>query len=488
MATRMVAGVTCPRCQGQFQARVESVVDVKKDPSAKARVMNGAVNLATCPQCGSRVMLQLPFLYHDPDKELALIYAPMAAGQDEAARQKAIGQLTKTAMDSLPPAERKGYLLQPQEFLTLDNLIKRVLEAEGITEEVIADQREKAELLQKMADEEDAEALDRLIKENDEGIDPIFLRMLAMSMEVARANGRREELDRLLQIQERVLQLSTEGQAAARRAEMVEQLRQEPKGEKLLELLIEAPDEAARSVLVSFGLPLVDYAFFSVLTSRIDSAADEKEKKRLTELRSEVLHIRDQIESETRALLQQRAALLRDLMLSDDPAELARRRIAELDDAFFQVVAANMEEARTGGDEKALQALQAIWALALGLLEQTLPPAVRLFNRLVAAEEEDVVKLLEKNQRLVTPEFVGFLEQAEQDIREDGSEEAADHLAMVLAKARERVGKAEEPKDKPKGEASEKAPVKKEPSKKAAAKPRKAAAKKKPAAKKEEAE
>ena len=163
MVNRMVATVPCPRCQGQFQAQVETVIDVKADPSAKGRMMNGAVNLATCPQCGNRVMLQLPFIYHDAEKELALIYAPMSAGQDEAARQKAIGQLTKGVMDNLPPADRKGYLLQPQEFLTLENLVKKVLEAEGITDEVIAEQQEKLELLQRLVDTEDDKALSRLV-------------------------------------------------------------------------------------------------------------------------------------------------------------------------------------------------------------------------------------------------------------------------------------------------------------------------------------
>jgi hypothetical protein len=479
--------VPCPTCQGRFQARVDSVIDVRADPTAKARVINGAMNLATCPQCGAHVALRVPFIYHDPDKELALVYAPTGEGQDEATRQKVIGQLTKAVMDSLPPAERKGYLLQPQEFLTLENLIKKVLEAEGITEEVIAEQREKVELLQRMADAEGEEGLDQLIKENDEAIDPFFLRLLSMNLEALGATGRKEELARLLEVQGRVLELSAEGQAAAKRAQLVEELRGEPTGDKLLDLLIQAPDRAARAVLVSFGLPLVDYSFFTRLTSRIDACEDEKEKKQLADLRSEILEIRNQIETETRAVLQQRAELVRDLMLSEDAEELARRRMGELDDAFFQVLAANMEEARSGGDEKAVESLQGIWGLALKLLEQTLPPAVRLFNRLVVADEGDVDELLEKNRRLVTADFVGLLEQAEQDLREEGSEQAADHLLVALGKARQLVGEPKEPEKKKAEEAEPPAAEKKAPEqapKKAAKKkgPKKAAAKnKKPA-------
>jgi len=492
MAQPMVAAVQCPACQGRFRARVETIIDVRADPSAKGRVMNGAVNVATCPQCGGHVLLNVPFLYHDAEKELALVYAPAGAGLAEPDRQKAIGRLTRAVMDSLPPEERKGYLLQPQEFLALENLVKKVLHAEGITPQVIAEQKAKGELLQRMVDAEGDEALEVIVKENDAAIDSGFLRLLAMNLEAASATGRKEDVEQLVALRGKVLELSTEGQAAAKRAEMVEALRQEPKGDKLLELLIEAPDEVARGVLVSFGLPLMDYSFFTALTSRIDATADGKEKKRLTGLRSEILEIRDGIESETRALWQQRAALLRDLMLSDDAEGLARRRYPELDDAFFKVLAANLEEARTGGDEKAVESLTGVWNLAMRLMEESLPPELRLFNRLVAAKEEgEVTKLLEKNRRLVTASFVAFLVQAEKGMRENESEEMADHVAVVLAKAREMGGEAPKaepeaepeakPKPKPKAKPKTKAKTKAKAGKERSEEPKKS--KKKPAAK-----
>ena len=81
MSQVFVARITCPSCQNQFQAPVEQVLDVSNDPSARMRVLNGLVNVAGCPHCGMRVALSLPFLYHDPEKELALVYMPMEAGR-----------------------------------------------------------------------------------------------------------------------------------------------------------------------------------------------------------------------------------------------------------------------------------------------------------------------------------------------------------------------------------------------------------------------
>jgi hypothetical protein len=150
-----------------------------------------------------------------------------------------------------------------------------------------------------------------------------------------------------------------------------------------------------------------------------------------------VLAVRDRLDAETRALYEERSALLRDLLLSDDPETLARRRFPELDQAFSNVLAASLEEAQAAGDAGAVKALQAIRALMLRLMEETLPPEVRLFNLLMAVEEDaEVEKLLQGNRDLVTESMVQFMEEAEARIREEGALETADRLALVLEKAK----------------------------------------------------
>jgi len=436
----LLGRVTCPNCQHQFQTPVEQILYVRENPNAKMRVLNGLVNVAICPQCGASGALGLPFLYHDADKELALVYMPMDLGRDEVERQQAIGQLTSSVMEDLPPEERKAYLLQPPIFFTLENLINRILEADGVTPEMIEAQREKAELLQRMMEVTSDDVLEAMIRENDERIDADFLQMLAMNMEMAQAAGQATAVQRLLGLREKLVELSTAGQAVRARNEMLEALRAEPSRENLLELLIRAPDEQTRGLLVMFGRPLLDYPFFQALTSRIEAAADESERERLTELRAEILDTRDQIDEETRALYAERSALLRDLLLSDDPETLARSRFQELDQAFFNVLSANLEDAQAAGDADAVEALQAIWGLVLGLMEETLPPEIQLFNRLMAAEEDqEVDRLLQEHRDLVTERLVEFMEEAEGNLREQGTSDTADHLSMVLEKAREVV-------------------------------------------------
>jgi hypothetical protein len=438
MSQVLVARVTCPSCRSQFQAPVEQVLDVREDPNAKVRVLNGLVNVASCPQCGTAGALNLPFLYHDPDKELALVYMPMEAGRDDLERQRLIGNLTSTVMNRLPPEERKGYLLQPQVMITQENLVNKILEADGVTPEMMEEQKAKAALLQRLIDATSEEVLEAIIKENDDAIDADLLRMLEMNLELTQSMGRAADVQKLLALRNKLLDLSSAGRETKARNEVLEMLRAEPTRENLLDLLTQTPDEQTRELLIVFGRPLLDYLFFQSLTSRIDTASDEAEKARLTALRTEVLEIRDRLDEETRALYEERSALLRDLLLSDDPEALARRRFEEMDQAFMNLLAANLEQARSANDKQAAEALQAIWNLVLGLMEETLPPGLQLFNRLMTAEDEaEIEQLLEDNRELVTERLVEFMERAESQMREEEeSIETADRLALVLNKAR----------------------------------------------------
>jgi hypothetical protein len=437
MSQVLLARVTCPNCQGQIQAPVEQIIDVRKDPNAKMRVLNGLVNVTVCPQCGMSGGLNLPFLYHDPDKELALVYMPMDVGRDNVEQQRLIGNLTSTVMNDLPPEERKAYLLQPQTFLTLENLVNKILEADGVTPEMIAEQKAKGELLQRMLDASSEDVLEAMIKANDETIDVDLLRMLAMNLEVARSSGQDVDVQRLLALRSKLLDLSSVGQEVKAREEIIEALRAEPTRDKLVELLIQAPDEQTRQMLVAFGRPLMDYLFFQSLTSHIDSATDKGEKKRLTALRTEVLEIRDRLDEETRALYEERSALLRDLLLSEDPEALARQRFQEMDQIFFNLLATNLDEARSAGDSEAVKALEAVWGLVLQLVEETLPPEVRLFNRLMVADDDaQVEQLLQENRDLVTEGLIRFMEDAKVSMQEEGEEENVERLTQVLEKVR----------------------------------------------------
>ncbi len=436
MVQQRVARVSCPACNQPFQTPLQEILDVSEDPHAKSRVANGIVNVAQCPHCGFQGGMNAPFLYHDPYNELALVYMPMEAGGARDRREQIIGRLTRRVMDRLPPEQRKAYLLQPEVFLTMENLTKRILKEEGISEEVLEAQKEKAQLLQRMVQATSDEALTALIEENDEKLDEMFFYMLQRNLEIVRSAGEEESIQVLRDVRQKLLDLSTVGQTIRARTEAMEALREEPNRETLLELLTEARDEAVREVLVAAGRPMLDYLFFQNLTAQIEAAADEEEKERLTELRREILDIRDRIDEEMRALFESRADLLRDLLTSDDPKELARRRIREIDDAFLSVLGTNLQQAHERGDEESLEVLRSVWRLVMDLMEEGLPPELRFLNRLMAAEEdEEIERILEENRNLVTEGMVQFLREAETEAREEEDDpKMAEQMARISQK------------------------------------------------------
>ena len=188
MPPRYAAAIGCPACGTRFQTPVEQILDVRVDPSAKNRMLSGTVNFAVCPSCGSAAMLNLPFIYHDPDNEVALLFLPVDAGPNEVERQKAVGKLARELMNSMPPEERKGYLLQPETFISIETMVKRVLEIEGVTEEDMARSQEQRDLLNTLLTSEQdtwAESVDANIHLIDEG----FFSLMEYVLQIAARTG-----------------------------------------------------------------------------------------------------------------------------------------------------------------------------------------------------------------------------------------------------------------------------------------------------------
>ena len=445
MPQAMIANVKCPKCQRPYQTRFEQVLDASKDPSARSRVLNGLANNAVCPHCNTRSTLMLPYMYHDPEKELALIQMPLQAGRSEVERQQAIGRITQSVLSSLPPGERKGYLLQPQVLLSHENLVNRILEAEGVTPEMIEKQKAKGDLLQRMIDAPSEEVLEAMVKEHDTSIDGVFFQMLERAIQVSQAAGDTLGGQKVQLLRNKLMDLSSQGRVIRERSKVVDALRDEPTREKLLELLIESRERETRELLVTVGQQLVDYPFFQIFTARIESASGD-EKQQLVDLRTEILEIRDEIAQRARAIMEARSELLREMLVSKDPVALARRRFPELDRAFLSLLSANMEEARTSGNGDAIKALQAIYALTMRLIEEAMPPQIRLFSQLMSAQnDEEMEKALQENRDLVTQDLAELIEQTHAEMVNSDQKEEAERAAIVLAKVKQLVEKERTP-------------------------------------------
>jgi len=436
MATRQIVPVQCPVCNAQFTAPVESIIDVGRDPQLKAQFLQGNVNIAQCPQCGTQAPMTAPLLYHDPAHELSLVLMPNELNLHHDDQQKIIGDLTNTLMNSLPPEQRKGYLLTPKTFFTTQSLVNTILEAEGITPEMMERQKEKARLINEFLQATDEESLRNLVKEHDAQLDYEFFQILTASAQAAQAEGQTEMAQALFGLRAMLANLSSQGQAAVAEVDAALGLGETITREELLDRLQAAESDEEFEALVATGRPLLDYAFFQNLTAQIEATSEVEDASKLKTLRTRILDTTAKQDEETQARMQHAGELLKSLLQAEDPEAFAREHLNEIDDAFFVILSANMQHAEAENRTEVVEALQQLANMIIGLLEERLPPEVRLVNQLMNAPYPDGTKqLLEAQREILNPELMAALDQLITELEQVGNTDVADHVKQVKTQA-----------------------------------------------------
>jgi len=143
-----LVSVTCPRCGNQFAAPILNVLDVGRHPEFKAMLLQGA-------------------------------FTPNTLNLTSDVQQRLIGDMTNAIINSIPPEQRKAYLLQPKIFLTLPSLVEAILQADGVTPEMLEAQRAKSRLVEQFLQVSDELELQALAAEHDEDMDYDFFAMLS---------------------------------------------------------------------------------------------------------------------------------------------------------------------------------------------------------------------------------------------------------------------------------------------------------------------
>ena len=152
----------------------------------------------------------------------------------------------------------------------------------------------------------------------------------------------------------------------------------------LLQRVVETQDERELEGLVRAGRPFMDYAFFQSLADQIE-AANPKEGKRLSDRRAAILAITEQQDEADKKLLTARVELLKRLLQSPDPVTIMKEQPALLDEAFFTILTANVEQAARAGQKQAATAMQRLGNEAMKIIRENAPPEIKLINRLFEA-------------------------------------------------------------------------------------------------------
>ena len=377
MPTQQVAPVRCPNCNAQFTAPIQNIID-GQDMAMKAAFLRGQLNLTQCPQCGTTFAPNLLILYYDLEKELSFVLVPAELGVAGQAQEKMIGDLTNSLVNSLPTEQRKFYLFNPRQFLSLESMIKAILEADGISEEVLEAQAARAKLIEEFLQAPDEATLEERVKAHDAELDYEFFEVLTAYLQTAQLAGDQTRFQAFLALRTILSEFSSQGKEAVADIDAKIGLVVVGSQEELLEKMENAADDQELEGLVAAGHTMLDYAFFQMLTAKIDqhtASGDTETARALKELRTKILDIKAVHEEQTQAMLEQAAELLKDVVQSGAPDQVLDQRLDEVNEAFFFVLNANIEEARRQGQEEPAKALEAIGNMALAMIEDRLGPA-----------------------------------------------------------------------------------------------------------------
>lgn len=405
--------INCPNCRQPIVADIEQLFDVGVEPSAKQSLLSGLTNVAQCPHCGYQGSVATPLVYHDPEKELLLTFFPPEMGLTRDEQERLIGGLINKVVNNLPQEKRKGYLLRPQTMLTFQGMLERILEADGITREMIQAQQTKLNLLQRLLNASEESRIE-MARNEDELIDAEFFGLLSRLLETSMASNDRETAQALAELQKSILPETTFGRQLQEQTQEVEaalsslqEIGQDLTRDKLLDLVIKAPNDTRVSAFVSLARPVMDYTFFQILSDRIDRARGDG-RTRLIQLRERLLDLTRQVDQQLEARAAQSRQLLDNILQAEDVSAAAAQYLPAFDDFFIQELNTALEAARGQGDLEKINDLQRV----VQVIQEasSAPPEIAFIEELLDAPDETTrQKILEDNQDMITPEFLDTL-------------------------------------------------------------------------------
>lgn len=406
--------IACPQCRQPIQANIEQLIDVTQDPGVKQRLLGGVINVASCPICGFQGRVATPIVYHDNEKELLLTFFPPELNTPLPEQEKILGPLIKRVTDRLPAEKRKAYLFKPQANLTYESMIETILGKDGVTPEMIKGQKERVAVVERLIQASSPEVRSEIIKQNKELIDEQFFSLFSRLAQSASSSRQESIAKQMLDVQNQLLEETEFGQGLKESVQELEaasnslqELGERLTREKLLELVIQAPNEARVRAYVSIARGGMDYVFFQNLTDKINAASGE-EKNRLESLRTSLLDFTNEIDRQLEERMKGAQAFLEKLMEQDDVEKATRDNLNKFTQESVDLAQTLLRQASDKNDYARMGKLQKI----IEVLQEASapPPEVAFIEELLTAPDETAMeKMLTENEESINEEFISTL-------------------------------------------------------------------------------
>jgi len=406
-------------------------------------LLAGELNVAVCPQCGHAGMLATPLLYHDADKELLFTFVPSEMGASELEQQRMFGDATGRIIASLPAEQRKAYLLQPRSFLRLEAMLEAILEADGITPEMLAVQRARVSLLERLLRTPAEESRRSIAQENDNEIDYGFFELVSVNIEMAQGSKQLQALQQLIGLRSELMRWTTAGRELADREEAIESLGEGITREALLEKLVEAGLAEKRikvETMVAMARPVIDYMFYQQLSELIGALEQQgkaENARRLRELRQAILQQTAEIDAQVQKETEEAAQFLRLVASSEDPDSILRANADRVDELFLNMLMANLQAAEREGQSNLSARLVRVRDAVMRLIQESQPPEIQFVNQLLSEDYPEATRTaLEARRGDLDDRLFSIMAAIRENLVHQGQDQAAQRLAEIEAQAK----------------------------------------------------
>ncbi len=429
----------CPTCRQPLVADVMQVFDVGQDPRAKEVFLSGMFNFAQCATCGFQGQIPMPLVYHDPEKELLLTFVPPSAGGSMQERENMLAPLMRKVTENLPPEGTKGYLFQPKSMFTVKNMLETVLEADGITKEMMEAQEKKMSLIQRLLSVSEETQIE-VIHQEEDLIDNEFFSMFSQLAQMAMQGGSEADMEKLRILQENLIdetefgrKLKEEAEAIQEARASLEKLGQGLTREHLLKLVVEAPDMARVKALTSLARPGMDYAFFQMLTEQIEKTSGAA-REQLIERRNTILRLVEEIDEITKQRAELAEQNLEALLKAEDVPQALKANINAVDDFFVGALEQALSAAQEADDADDNERLEKLMQIMAVIQELSAPPELAVIEKFIEQVDDEgkLDEVIAAHGEEITPELIDymtrFLGSAEESLDRLSEEQKAQHM------------------------------------------------------------
>jgi len=423
--------IACPRCRQIISANVEQLFDVTQDPQAKQRLLGSISNMARCPHCGYQGRLATPIVYHDNEKELLLTFFPPELSMPLNEQERLIGPLIKQVTDRLPPEKRKGYLLSPMANLTYESMVQTILGKDGITPEMLKEQQERVQLIERLLQASTPDVRSEIIKQNLNLFDEQFFALFSRLAQSAAGGGQEPVARAMVDLQNQLLEETEFGRnlkesvgelEAATKS--LQEVGQSLTREKLLDIVLQSSNDARLRAYATIARGGMDYQFFQLLSEKIEKVSAD-EKTRLESLREKLLDFTNEIDKQMEARYKQAQEFVESLLAQDDIVKAVRDNLNGFTQDAVDIVNQMLRQASEKSDYTRMGKLQKMVEI---LREVSTPPEVSFIEQLLDVPDDATLNsMLDANKDLLNDQFmealIGLVAQVDQ-ASEQGNPEA----------------------------------------------------------------